>query len=147
LFIQLLMYFWVSLSISMHLMFYRSYYRGRLFIVPVILFAFIYTIPKFFELQLEEIPFSSDLLLTAENASSVNQKFRLVPTDLVTNLTFQSKYHGITDFLSKPKIFIVNQLWIVSKLLLKVSLLSLEIMFDSTCSGNKSRRQKVLHKV
>jgi hypothetical protein len=32
----------------------RPYYRGRLFIVPVILFAIVYTIPKCFELRLQE---------------------------------------------------------------------------------------------
>jgi hypothetical protein len=53
--------------------------------VPVILFAFLYTIPKFFELRIQEIPPDPDLLpLTGGNVTSGGARVRLVPTDLVS---------------------------------------------------------------
>ena len=66
--------------------FSRSHYRGRIFIIPVILFAVLYTIPKFFELRVQEIPVDPDLLLTATNASNIAQRVTLVPTDLVSEI-------------------------------------------------------------
>jgi hypothetical protein len=38
----------------------RSYYRGASFIVPVVTFAFLYNVPKFFELRLAWEPDSTE---------------------------------------------------------------------------------------
>ena len=39
---------------------FRSYYRGASFIVPVVTFAFLYNVPKFFELRLAWEPNSTE---------------------------------------------------------------------------------------
>ena len=42
-------------------MFFRSFYRGASFILPVVIFAFLYTLPKFFELRVAWEPNSLEV--------------------------------------------------------------------------------------
>jgi len=55
---------------------YRSYYRGASFIVPVVTFAFLYNVPKFFELRLAWEPNST------EKGQGGGGEYRLKPTEL-----------------------------------------------------------------
>ena len=61
-------------------MFFRSFYRGASFILPVVIFAFLYTLPKFFELRVAwepnslevSVPSVEGLFLAHENLYDID---------------------------------------------------------------------------
>ena len=58
--------------------FYRNRYKSASFIVPVISFSFLYTLPKFFELRLEDKPIQSSFPNHTDALGIVSHKINLV---------------------------------------------------------------------
>jgi len=80
---------------------YRSYYRGTTFILPVVLFAFLYTLPKFFELRLSWEPLRNMSTLSMNESTAEIPMFRakLMATDMRKDKTYIRVYLICMNFL------------------------------------------------
>ena len=79
--------------------YYRSYYRGTTFILPVVLFAFLYTIPKFFELRLSWKPVGNTTQEGAGNESIIVEIPKLEATAMRKDKTYIRVYLICMNFL------------------------------------------------
>ena len=81
--------------------FCRSYYRGTTFILPVVLFAFLYTLPKFFELRLSWEPLRNMSSLSMNESTAEIPMFRakLMATDMRKDKTYIRVYLICMNFL------------------------------------------------
>ena len=98
---------------------FRSSYHARLFIIPVILFAFLYTLPKFFELRLEREPIPS-------NSTHQKYGYKLVPTALR-----EDKYY--------IRVYLISINFLVQILIPFVTLVILNFMTYSTIKESEKK--------
>ena len=52
----------------------RSSYKSKFFLLPVIAFSFLYTLPKFFELRLCRVPIINDTALLSDSGDNLEEE-------------------------------------------------------------------------